>query len=53
MKLKREDLEKLALKTVSTELYYDLADSIDACTDEQLYKIIECGGSYKKELQLV
>jgi len=50
--MKREDLEKLALETVSAELYYDLADTIDSATDDELYKIIECNGSYEKELQI-
>jgi hypothetical protein len=50
MNLKREDLEKLALETVSAELYYDLADAVGDCADSDLYKIIECGGDYKKEL---
>lgn len=50
--MSREELELDALTTVSADLYYDLADTIDSVTDEQLYKIIECNGSYKKELLL-
>lgn len=48
----REALEKLALKTISSELYYDLADSIEVVTDEELEAIIECNGNYKKELKI-
>lgn len=50
--MKREDLEKQALRTVSSELYYDLADTIDSVNDEELHSLIACGGNYKKELQL-
>lgn len=50
--MKREDLEKQALETVSSELYYDLADNIDAVSDVELYDIIDCKGDYKKEQAL-
>jgi hypothetical protein len=50
--MKREDLEKLALETVSAELYYDLADNIDACSDEDLHRIIACKGKYRKEVKI-
>jgi len=50
--MNRTELEQEALLTVSAELYYDLADNIDSVTDEELYKIIECNGSYRKELQV-
>ena len=52
MKIYRDTLEKMALKTVSAELYYDLADNIDSMSDVELYDIIECGGNYKKEQAL-
>ena len=52
MKIDRDTLEKMALKTVSAELYYDLADNIDAMSDVELYDIIECKGDYKKERAL-
>jgi hypothetical protein len=48
--MKREDLEKLALETVSADLYYDLADTIDSCNDDELSRIIACNGNYQKEL---
>lgn len=48
----RETLEQQALQAVSAELYYDLADNIDACDDEQLYKIIACNGDYENECEL-
>lgn len=51
-KMKREELETTALQIVSPDLYYDLADTIESCTDNELYKIIDCNGSYKKELEL-
>jgi len=50
--MSREELEQKALLIVSPDLYYDLADNIDSATDEELYKIIECDGSYRKELQV-
>lgn len=48
----REDIEKIALFTVSSELYYDLCDNIDAITDNELLELIACNGNYKKELAL-
>ena len=50
--LTREDLEKLALETVSADNYYDLADNIDSTTDYDLSRIIDCGGDYNLELEL-
>lgn len=50
--LDRDELEKHTLMTVSPDLYYDLADTIDSVTDEELTKIIACKGDYKKELQV-
>jgi hypothetical protein len=51
--MNREELERVALETVSPELYYDLADTIDSATNEELHKIIQCNGSYEEELQNV
>lgn len=48
----REHLEQLACRTVSSDLYYDLVDTIDSLTDEDLYSLIECGGTYKTELRV-
>lgn len=48
----REDLEQIALFTVSSELYYDLADNLDTLTDDELLDLIACKGNYKKELKL-
>lgn len=48
--MERETLEKLALLTVSTELYYDLADSINETSDSELLDIIKCNGNFKKEI---
>jgi len=47
----RETLEKIALETVSAELYYDLADCIDGLNDEDLYNVIDCNGNYKTECE--
>ena len=47
----REELEELALRTVSPELYYELADNIDSMTNQMLSVIISCNGNYKKELE--
>jgi len=47
--MNRETLEKIALETVSAELYYDLADTIDEASNEDLYKIISFKGNYKLE----
>lgn len=51
-KLHREELEQKALETISSALYYDLADTIDSLTDNELYELIECNGDYKKETKL-
>lgn len=48
----RETLEQLALETVSAENYYDMADTIDSLTDNELQAIIDCNGDYKKELAI-
>jgi hypothetical protein len=48
----REHLEQLATETISNDLYYDLCDTIDSLTDDDLYDIIGCGGNYKTELRL-
>ena len=45
-------LKKVALETVSPELYYDLADNIDDMDALELQAIINCNGDYKKELKL-
>lgn len=50
--MKREELEKLTLETISSELYFDLADTIDSVPDEDLYKLIECKGDYEKEISI-
>lgn len=47
----REELEREAIETVSSELYYDLVDSIEATTDDDLLRLIGCGGDYKKEVK--
>ena len=41
MSIDREALEKQALMAISTDLYYDLADSIDAISSEELQEIID------------
>ncbi len=48
----REQLEKDALSACSADLYYDLADTIDSVTDNELYEIIKADGDYKKELKI-
>jgi len=48
--MNREELEQKALMTVSPDLYYDLADTIDSVTDNDLHKIISFNGDYSKEL---
>ena len=45
----REDLERAALEAVSATNYYDLADNIDATSDDELYKIIDADGDETKE----
>lgn len=50
--MNREELEKQALITVSSELYYDLCDNLDAISDDELQALIACNGNYKKELKL-
>jgi len=51
--MSREDLETLAKETISPDLYYDLCDTIDSVTDDELYKLIACNGDYEQELELV
>ena len=48
--MKREELEKLALETVSADIYYELADFMGVTTDDELRALIACDGDYKKEL---
>lgn len=50
--MNREDLEKLAQITISSELYYDLCDNLDTISDEELQALIACNGNYKKELKI-
>lgn len=38
--LDREDLERLALLCICACMYYDLADSIDSTSDQELINII-------------
>ena len=52
MEVTREELEALALHTVSSTLYYDLCDNIDTMTDADLNDLIDCKGSEPAELQL-
>ncbi len=49
--MSREDLETLAKQTVSPDLYYDLCDTIDSVTDEELYKLIACDGKGNLKLK--
>lgn len=49
-KLNREQLEKEALATVSSELYFDLLNAIDDAPDAELERIIACNGDYEKEI---
>lgn len=48
----REQLEQMALFTVSAEHYYDLCDNINEMTNEELAELIKCNGNYKQELKL-
>ena len=48
-----ETLKKIALETVSAELYYDLADNIDDMDTLELQAIIDCNGDFKKEMKIV
>jgi hypothetical protein len=50
--MNREELEQKALMTVSPDIYYDLADTIDNVTDDELYKLIDCDGDVEYELRL-
>jgi hypothetical protein len=49
--MNRDVLEQIAKTTVSSELYYDLCDNIDAMSDDELQALIACNGNYKKELK--
>lgn len=48
----RETLEKIALFTISAQNYYDLADTINETSDDELMDLINCNGDYKKEQAL-
>lgn len=48
----REALESVAKQVVSSELFYDLCDTIDDCSDYELRELIRCGGDYRKEMKL-
>jgi hypothetical protein len=50
--MNREDLEKIALETVSAENYYELTDFIDVMPDNELQELIECKGIYSDECKL-
>jgi hypothetical protein len=41
MTLSREDIEKQALEEICSCRYYDLADNIEACSEEDLQAIID------------
>lgn len=40
----RETLESLALEACPVDLWYDLNDTLQECTDEQLWEFIETYG---------
>lgn len=48
----RDELEEVALKTVSATNYYDLADNISVVSDQDLRDIIACDGDEGKEEKL-
>lgn len=48
----REDLERAALEAVSATNYYDLADNIDATTDDELRHIIAANGNEAEEAKI-
>lgn len=48
----REALKSEALATVSATNYYDLADTIDEHSDDQLAALIACQGNEAEEEQL-
>lgn len=50
--LGREELEREALWRVSATNYYDLADNISECTDQDLRDIIEANGNEEAEQRL-
>lgn len=50
--MNRSELETLAKQTVSPDLYYDLCDTIDSVTDEELCGLIACNGDYEQEQEI-
>lgn len=46
----REELETMALRVISPEHYYDLADVIGDTPSADLYDLISCNGDYDEEL---
>lgn len=47
--LSRDDLERLAMANVSPDNYYNLCDSIEATSDDELRHIINCHGDVEWE----
>lgn len=45
----REELEALALHTVSSTNYYDLCDNIDTMTDNDLHALIDANSDEEQE----
>ena len=51
--MNREELERVAKMIISPDNYYDLADSLDSITDDELNKLIACDGNAKLENKLI
>lgn len=47
----REELEKEATRVISSELYYDFVNVIDQIEDEELQRLINCGGNFYREIK--
>ena len=46
----RQELQELALRTVSSELYHELANTVEDASEEDLQRIISFSGNYLEEL---
>ena len=53
MSIDIEVLQKQALKTVSVNNYYELADTIDELSAYELEQIIACNGDHKLEDKVI
>jgi hypothetical protein len=50
--MNREELEREALRVCSSDIWYDLADTIHETPDDDLQFIINCNGDFELESKM-